>query len=680
MFAGGVPVGSLTARASLADHVVTVADVTASNARASLEASGRADLRPGGTLNASLDATNIPLSLLDALLPQPAAQKRRTLTGEIGSLSVSASGPTAAPDLTASVALADPGVSIGTPGRPPRVAYSLERIRSGAITLSTPVPGGGQVLTVTDLAAFQNGRPIASLSGSLPFRWRGSGGSLPVTPGGQPLHARLVIPDLSQWAPFAPALDPKRTAGALTADLDVTDTAAGRRLTGALDLTGGAVGLTGFDTALDKLEAHLTLDGDHVTIARLSAASTKGGSVAVSGGPMLSLSRADLRVAADGLTVDEGSRQSLLARDFAAVFRGKFGGVVDVAGPWLTPLVSTPTGAPLVLSDASGTIPSAPTAAGGGAAPSPFDPRLDLTVDLGGPNRTVSVSNVLLRADAGGDVRLTGRLSAPDLRAHLAIARGQVLLPPATRLKFVRSETGNTVDVRYPSPVPTPDGQPQLQTYVDLTGQATVSVSQAQLASFRSDVPQAGAAGPSPSLLGDTATAASGLGQQQTYTITAHVHGILNDPSLQIDLSSSPGGLSRQEMLAALSGVAGLQGLNSQAALQSELAGALTSTAGSLLLTPLENSVAYSLGLTNFDVAYSPNAPVLVTLGKEILPRLEVTYQRFLGPRQNGAVALGQPVQYTLKLSYGLTRRLQVSVSTDDQNNGTVALEDVFRF
>jgi autotransporter translocation and assembly factor TamB len=158
------------------------------------------------------------------------------------------------------------------------------------------------------------------------------------------------------------------------------------------------------------------------------------------------------------------------------------------------------------------------------------------------------------------------------------------------------------------------------------------------------------------------------------------VHGILNDPNLQIDLTSSPGGLSHEQMLVALSGIAGLQGLNSQAAFQSELASALTSTASSVLLTPLEDNIADSLGLTDFDVAYAPDAPVLVTLGKQLLPRLYVTYQRFLGPRSGGPTALGQPVQYTLKLSYGLTKQLQLSLSTDDQNNNTVALEDVLGF
>jgi autotransporter translocation and assembly factor TamB len=685
LLADGIPVSSLTAKASLTHHILSVSELRAVNQSAYLEASGQADLRPGGVLSADLDASNIPLSLLDSLVPQPASKiNQRTLIGEIGSLSVSASGPTAAPNLTGSIALSNPGLAIGMPGKPPNAIYSLERIRSGAITLTTPTPGGAQVLTVSDLAAFQNGRPVAALSGSLPFQWRGRGSVLPALPGGEPLHAQLVIQDLSQLAPFVPALDPKRTSGALTVTLNASELGPNPHLTGIVDLAGGSIGLTGFQTALMKIGAHLTLDGDRVQIGHFSAASTKGGTLSVSSGDTMTLAHADLSLAANGFTIDETDKQTLLSRLYGESFRGKVNGAVNIGGPWLTPLISTLTGNPLILSDASATIPSAPETAGGTAVPSSFDPRLDLAVDLGTPQHTVSVSNALLRANAAGNAHLSGTLSQPDLRAHLAITRGQVLLPPATQLKFIRSGTGNTVDVRYPSPIPDASGQPQLQTYVDLTAQATVSVSQAQLAAFGSSIPQSGLGSggvgqPSP-LVGNTATTATSFGQSQSYTITAHVHGILNDPNLQIDLTSSPGGLSHEQMLVALSGIAGLQGLNSQAAFQSELASALTSTASSVLLTPLEDNIADSLGLTDFDVAYAPDAPVLVTLGKQLLPRLYVTYQRFLGPRSGGPTALGQPVQYTLKLSYGLTKQLQLSLSTDDQNNNTVALEDVLGF
>ena len=690
LLAAGVPVATVTASASLKDHILTVNSLDAASERGSLEASGRADLsRDGhgdlkGDVVANLDATNLPLSLLNTLLPQP-TNEVRSLTGELSSLSVSASGPTRAPNLTASVTLASPGLAVGPPGKPPIVTYALDRVRSGAIALTTPTPGGGQVLTVTDLAAYKNGRPIASLSGTLPFQWHGADGApLPGLPDGQPLHAQLTVQDLSQLAPFAPILDAKKTAGTLTASLDVTGGDADRRLVGALDLSGGALGLTGFDTALDKINAHVTLGDDRVTVERFSGASSKGGTFALSGFGILGASGdAHLNLTADNLLLDETSSRTLLAKAYNTGFRGKLNGTIGVTGPWRTPTLSTPANAPLLVTDASGMIPSAPAATGPPAGPPSVDPNFALTVLLGGGNKTVTISSTLLRADANGDVELGGRASAPELTAHLNIVRGQLILPPATRLKFVRSAEGNTVDVRYPVMDPATGDPSALQTLVDLTAEASVSISQAQLAAFRPAVSQGGVAGES-APVGNTATNTTTFGQPQRYTITAHIHGALNDPRLPIDLESSPPGLSRQDMLVALSGVSSIPGLfgpDAQSALQAELTSALTSVGLPMLLTPLEDSIAATFGLTAFDVAYAPDSPVLVTLSKELLPRLEATYIRSFGARVPGAVnSITMPPEYTLKLSYGLTRRLQVSVSTDDQRNNTVALEGVLGF
>ena len=132
-------------------------------------------------------------------------------------------------------------------------------------------------------------------------------------------------------------------------------------------------------------------------------------------------------------------------------------------------------------------------------------------------------------------------------------------------------------------------------------------------------------------------------------------------------------------MLVALTGVSSIPGLfgsNAQGVLQTEVTRALLTSAPRPSLTPVEDNIATSLGLTDFDVAYSPDSPVLVTLSKELLPRLEATYIRSFGASAPGTVnSVTQPPQYTLKLSYGLTRRLQVSVSTDDQRENTIALE-----
>ena len=690
LLAAGVPLTDVTASAALSNHVLTVDTLRATSASAFLEASGRADLNGG--ITASLDASNIPLALLNPLVPQSAAIERRTLTGELGSLSVTASGLTRAPDLTASVNLTDPGVAVGVPGKPASLTYALDRIRSGAISLTTPKTGGAQVLTVTDLAAFKNGRPIASLSGTLPFHWNGMGTGLPE---GETLHTQLAVQDLSLLAAFVPALDPKKTAGTLTAGLDVTGAGDTSRLTGALDLTGGALGLAGFDTALTKFVAHVSLadgrlerrgDGvaltGRVTVDQFSGTSTKTGTFKITGdGTLGRAGMARLHLAAKNLILDETSGKNLLAKAYGTGFRGKINGSIDAVGPWLTPTISTPVNSPLQLTDATGTIPSAQAQAGTSTGPPLFDPNLNLVVLLGGGGKTITVSNALLRADADGEVSLTGRLSDPQLAAHLAIARGQFILPPATRLKFVRSPEGNLVSVKYPTPDPQ-TGAAGLRTYVDLTAEASVSISQAQLAAFRPAV-STGVGGEAVPV-GNTATTTSAFNQAQRYTVTAHIHGVLNDPNLQIDLTSSPAGLSRQDMLVALTGVSSLPGLfgsDAQSALQTELAYALTSVGLPMLLTPLENSIASTFGLTDFDVAYSPDSPVLVTLSKQLAPRLEVTYIRSFGASAPGTVnSVTMPPQYTLKLGYGLTHRLQVSVSTDDQRNNTLALEGVFGF
>jgi len=173
----------------------------------------------------------------------------------------------------------------------------------------------------------------------------------------------------------------------------------------------------------------------------------------------------------------------------------------------------------------------------------------------------------------------------------------------------------------------------------------------------------------------------------QRYKITAHITGLLNVPNRsQLDLTSSPPGLTRQQMLAALvQEDAYLRltrgGANAEDVLKGQLSAAFSTVALPTLLSPIEQSIANTFGLEDFSVDYSPDAPVLVTLSKQLLPRLTATYTRGFGARTPGATALvAAPPQYTLKLGYGFSNHFQISVSTDDQRNNTAALEGVFGF
>ncbi len=667
LLAAGVPVGAASLDASLLNRTVTVSALKATSERAFVSASGTADL--DGAINASVDASNIPLALLRTAVPS-AGPYLNLLPREISALSVNATGPTRSPNYVGSISLANPEGAKPGPGDS---TLALDRIRSGTITVASATPDTPKTLTVSTLSAFKNGRLIATLSGTLPL-------SLPelTTPDAVPtdvpdqddLHADLSVQDLSALAGFSPALDAKKTGGALTA----TANFGGGRLSGLVSLKNASFGLAGFDTYANKINGIVVLAEDKASIQSFSGQSSKGGTFALSGGAALTNAKTlNMTLTTKDLTVNEASKQSLLYRQFSSGLKAKINGTVSAVGPWLTPRIATPPNAPIVISDASGTLPSASNAAAKPGSPSAFDPSFAVAIQIGGGRtRTVTVSNALLKAEAGGLVQIGGTLTAPQVQANLTVAKGQFTLPPSTVLKIVKPGTGEANTVKASYPYTGPDGLPALRTQVDLYAQATVTPSQSSLAQYRS-VANGG--------IGESAPSVSELnttpfgGTRQRYTITAHIHGVLNSPEqLALDLTSSPGGLSRQQMLAALVPASALLA-SGGSSLESGFKQALVSAA----LSPLTSTLGDALGLTDLNVAYDPNQPLLVTGTVDLGPRLSVTYSRSFGARGTTETSL-QPPQYTVQLGYDLTRRLRLGVGTDDQKNKTVTLQTFLRF
>jgi len=463
LLAGGVPVGALTADASYESRlvagklhrVVTVRQFRATSARAFLNLTTTADL--DGDAVGDLDASNIPLALLETAVPS-AAPLLRALPREISDLSVDASGPIRAttpggplhvPNLVGSISLSNPEAP---PAPPPTLAdggqtdkktkkgkksrksdkkgpdvpaaapdassvYALDRIRSGTITLASASPDAPKVLTVTDLAAFKGGRVVATLSGTLPVFLPGTDKSLLPD---QDLHASLLVQDLSALAAFAPgALDPKKTGG----QLKVSASYGGGQVSGLVTLLDGSVGASGFDTSVNKINGVVVVGGNRASIQSLTGRSSKGGGFALSGGVALDGGNPiDLHFSAKDLTVDENSRQSTLFQKFGSGLRAKVNGMLAAVGPLLTPRISTPAGQPVVVSDAVGTLPSGTAAPAAPGRPSAFNPSFDVAIQVGGGRKkTASVRSALLRADAGGRVQIGGRLSAPTVEASLAV-------------------------------------------------------------------------------------------------------------------------------------------------------------------------------------------------------------------------------------------------------------------
>ena len=671
LLAVGVPIGAASLQASYQNRVVTLQSLQATSDRAFLSASGTADL--DGDIAANVDASNIPLALFRSALPS-ASPYLNLLPREVSTLSVNASGPTRSPNLIGSVSLANPEPgTVGAAAAPASLA--LDRIRSGTITVASPTPGAPKVVTVSSLAAFKDGRLIATLSGTLPLSLSDLLRPDLVAsdvPDADDLHADLSVSDLSALAGFSPGLlDAKKTGGQLKASANF----AGGRLSGLISLKDASVGIAGFDTYANKVNGIVVLANNKANIQSFVGQSSKGGTFALSGGAALAGSpTVNLKLSAADLTLNEESKKNLLYQKFSAGAKAKISGVLSMVGPWLTPRLATPPNAPIVVSEASGTLPSASGAPSVPGPPSAFDPTLAVAVQLGGGRTgTATVGNALLKADASGLVQISGRLSEPLLRADLVVAKGQFTLPPSTVLKIVRPVTGDVNTVRATYPVVGPDGLPGLRTQVDLYAQATVTPSQASLSQYRSAANgTVGEAAPAVSSLSSTPLFG---GSRQRYTITAHIHGVLNSPDqLALDLTSSPGGLSRQQMLAALVPASALLAGGS-GSLESGFKQALIATA----LNPLTSTISEALGLQDLNVAYDPNQPLFVTVTKQIGPRLGVTFSRSFGARGVTDQSL-QPPQYTLRLGYDLTRRLRLGVSTDDQKNKTVTLESVLRF
>ena len=723
LLAAGVPIGAASADVDYHDRIVTVHQVRATNERAFLNVSGTANL--DGDIAADLDASNIPLTLLGTAFP-PAAAYLRALPREVSALSVTASGPTRSPNLVASVSLSNPEGA--APGAAPIVtravkkaakgggkkaqgeevvsadtpAYAFDSIRSGAITLASATPDAPKVLTVSELSAFKNGRLVATLSGSLPLIAAGSLGAADGAASRLPdqdLRAVLKVQDLSALAGFSPGVvDPKKTGGrlALTANFGVGG------LSGLATITDASVGLTGFDTSVNKINGIVVLADNKATVQSFTGQSSKGGGFALTGGAGLLGSRIlDLRLTAKDLGVDENSKQNLLARSFQSALKATINGALTVTGPFLTPAVATPPDAPIVISSATATLPSPTGGTDATKTPSKFDPRFDLVLQLGGGRtKTVRVQGGLLQAEAEGRVRLQGSLLAPRIAGSLRVVRGQFILPPSTLLKIVKPSEdqiitlgagdtnggqANTVRIDYPKE--DANGVPGLQTNVNIWAQTTVSPSQATLAQYRSVAGNSiGEAAPQ----GNTAVVGSSalIGGRQRYTVTAHIYGLLGstDPAkLHDDLDASPGGLTKAQIVAALIPASALVaaaggGAGGQNVLEDQFKTALANVAIPTLLTPITESLASALGLEDVNVTYDPATGAGVgSVIKQIGPKLEVIFTRSFGARGVTDQTL-LPPQYTLKLGYDITRRYRIGVSTDDQKNNTVTLEGVLRF
>lgn len=532
--------------------------------------------------------------------------------GGVMSAEFSVAGDAQAPTIIGSVEVVDP-VFGGVPFD--RLRASTMEFTEGRIDLS------GVILSWA-------GHQVEA-HGYLPWEW--SGLSLPPD---RPLELSAVMreQDLSMLGRFTSVIDPAGTSGKVQAALNVTGTPARVRLGGEVAVTDGAVSLNGFVNTFTDVNSSLSFEGDRLVVNELSARSNQGGAVRVEPGGYVTIggdagSRADLIVIADGLTLEE---RNLLGFQERVVLRLDAG--LSVTGPLAAPLVADaglphrPGSAGLVVSDAriSFRLPEAiPEREEVKLA---VNPVFDVSLNLG-DGVWVAPPNMSLLLEGGG--RLSGTLEQPDINLALSAQEGAIKLAAAR----LRLEPGGSIGVRY------------APAEVRVNLRAVTSV-----------------------------LATSPLGRRERYRIYMDAVGPVTN--LQINLSSSPAGLSRTQMLAALGHVEGIFTAG-EAGLQQELGSILSAVGAGALLGPVESLFVERLGFEQFTLEFAPTYPLSIYFSRHLFGNFYLSFYR----RLTGRLASTRDVEYQVTLNYRWRGMWEFGLGADDQETATfsVGLTRAFR-
>lgn len=514
-------------------------------------------------------------------------------------------GPAREPRVIGSVEVANPGYG----------GFAFDRLRASRIELA------GDTIRVADVILATSGHQVVA-RGRLPWSW-----SELTIPRDQPLEfsAELVREDLSFLAAFVPQIDAETTSGPVQVVLDVAGTLEDPNLSGLVQVQNGSLGLRGFRNVFSNIDIDMLFDGNQVLVNRLSAQSSLGGSIEVVPGGFVRLGTLDtseiaLLVAARGLVVSERDALGYQEDVTLTVDAG-----LSVTGTLRSPLIADRQidglagGVTIRNSSLTFAVPETPPA----VVQRTFavNPRFDVGISLG---EDVTIRPPRMSLVVGGEGLVTGTLARPDVRFQLEVRRGSLALG-ASSLRVV---PGSGIEITY-----APPAEPQL---VLRNFQATTSVS---------------ATGPT--------------GTRERYVITITVSGPIE--RMQIGLSSSPPGLTREQMLAALGHVEGLFA-TAEGTLQRELANVLTAVGASTLFAPVERVFVEQLGFEQFSLEYSAVTPLSLYLSRRLFDSVYLSYfQRltgqFVGPNN---------VSYQIQLSYRFRNLYQVSFGIDDQQTSTI--------
>jgi translocation and assembly module TamB len=553
---------------------------------------GRGTLSAGGNTDLEIDAYNVDLA---ALVP---AAGPIDVTGT-ATVRASVQGPIRSPNVTASVEMVDPII----------YGIAFERLRASQITISQNAVEISRVILEREVHS-------ATLYGTLPWDW-----STLTVPADQPidLHGAMEEQSLDVFALFWDAVAGNRTAGRLTARLDVTGTITNPVLSGTMKVRDGTVGIKDIETNFTNLQADLRFDKDFVVVERLTGASSAKGTFEVVPGGTISLRNVigpatgqpvgvmDLTVRAQDMSVAEQDLfhyQERVSGTFSTA-----GGGLKLSGPLMEPAIA----GKVSVASMTAMLSPAPKVE---PRPLGFNPTFDLDFELA---HDFWFRNPNLVALMQGSVHLGGRLTGPEVTPDLTIRSGRIRLAP----QYMRITKGT---IRVPL-----TGRDAGRLVVDVTAQTPV-------------------------------TATSLTGTRRRYTIVLSVRGPLGDLGPEnIDVVSEPPGLSRQEILAALGHVEDIFG-GGEPALRQQLSEVFTLAVSPVVFGPLETAFIEALRLEEFNIEYGIEQPLAVFASKKLFDGIYLSYWQIVS-----GVQTITGTTYSLKISYRVRDWLDIGWGTDSR-------------
>ena len=601
---GDQKVPEFTAKARMRANVVTVEDLSARTNGGKLAATGSVDL--DGPINLHVSGKEFALATF-----QPLLGAGKDLAGHLA-VEATVTGTMQSPRAQAEITVTEAKVA----------GMQFERIEANAIRVGDGRIDLGRVEVVSQKAS-------GFVSGTLPFRMQPLG-----IPTDQPIQLTASLPahDLSYITAFTKAVE--SAAGQMVASLSITGTLAEPVMNGGVVVHGGRMKLASLEKALTDIEASLKLDGPWVIVETFRANSEQGGKLTASGRAALRAGadrsqKLDVRIVAD--------RLQLGFRDFAGVHDLRFGGTasgeVALAGTLAQPALK----GRLDVSQAQLNVPTemAPRPA---AAPLPFNPSLDLQVDIG-PGSVVRRGRGL-QAWVTGRVNVGGALQKPAIGGRVVVERGSLSYAGTS----FQLRPGGTVAFDYDSPGP-------LNARLDV----------AALTRVRAASPQ--------------------TGDRRQYEVTLRLTGAYPNP--RVEVSSDPPDLPEYRLMAILSRTdqfeALARGNDMNNILKDQFMDILSGTVLPQVFEPIENGIANALGLDQINFDYGFDRPLRVDARKEILPRLYISYNRDMGgPPQIAQDQEGWSITYRVyqRLYMGWRRESTVGTASKDR----LVLEGAFRF